>query len=99
MLNFQTFGPRETTTEEEEPVPSPQITVVEADDRYGKFVTEPLPQGYGGTLGNPLRRVLYGLPGTAVTWVKVEGVLHEYATIPHVKEDSVLLKTILQKSS
>ena len=87
MLNFQTFGPRETTTEEEEPVPSPQITIVEADDRYGKFVAEPLPNGYAVTLGNPLRRVLYrSLPGTAVTWVKVEGVLHEYATIPHVKE-------------
>ena len=44
--------------------------------------------GYGITLGNPLRRILYSsLPGTAVTWVKIDGVLHEYATIPHVKEE------------
>ena len=88
MLNFQTFASQETAAEMEDHVPSPQITVVETDDRYGKFVTEPLPKGYGMTLGNPLRRVLYGsLPGTAVTWVKIEGVLHEYTTIPHVKEE------------
>lgn len=89
MLNFQTFPSPETLAEpDEEVIPSPQITVVESDDEYGKFVTEPLPQGYGMTLGNPLRRVLYSsLPGTAVTWVKIESVLHEYATIEHVKEE------------
>ena len=88
MLNFQTFALQETPVEEQEPVPSPQIEVLEADDRYGKFAAEPLPRGYGMTLGNPLRRVLYGsLPGTAVTWVKIEGILHEYATIAHVKEE------------
>ena len=88
MLDFQTFTLQESSGEEEEPVPSPQIEVIEAGDRYGKFAMEPLPRGYGMTLGNPLRRVLYGsLPGTAVTWVKIEGILHEYATIPHVKEE------------
>ena len=88
MLNFQAFPSREVAPEEEEPIPGPQITVVYVDDRYGKFVAEPLPQGYGMTLGNPLRRVLYSsLPGTAVTWVKIESILHEYATIPHVKEE------------
>jgi DNA-directed RNA polymerase subunit alpha len=89
MLNFESFPAREMSAEdEEEVVPDPAIEVVEADDTYGKFVAEPLPQGYGMTLGNPLRRVLYGsLKGTAVTWVKIEGVLHEYATIPHVKEE------------
>lgn len=92
MLNFQAFisqeEPADDWVEEQEPIPDPTVTVVEADDRYGKFTMEPLPQGYGITLGNPLRRVLYGsLPGTAVTWVKIEGVLHEYATIPHVKEE------------
>ena len=88
MLNLETFIPQEAPTERDEPVPSPQITALETDDRYGKFAAEPLPQGYGATLGNPLRRVLYSsLPGTAVTWVKIEGVLHEYATIPHVKEE------------
>ena len=90
MLEFQTFAAEEDSTPEEELIPSPQITVEDADDRYGKFIVEPLPQGYGVTLGNPLRRVLYGsLQGTAVTWVKIEGVLHEYATIPHVKEEVV----------
>ena len=89
MLNFQPFGVSEATIEEEEEVvPSPQITVVESDEHYGKFVAEPIRQGYGRTLGNPLRRVLFSsLPGTAITWVKVEGILHEYTTIPHVKEE------------
>ena len=87
MLNFQEFPSQETIEEEESP-PSPEVRVVEDGERYGKFVVEPLPKGYGMTLGNPLRRVLYNsLPGTAVTWVKIEGVLHEYATIPHVKEE------------
>ncbi|HAL48612.1 MAG TPA: DNA-directed RNA polymerase subunit alpha, partial [Dehalococcoidia bacterium] len=68
--------------EEEEPIPSPQIEVETADDRYGKFVIEPLEPGYGVTLGNPLRRVLYsGLEGTAITWVKIEGIQHEFATV------------------
>ena len=88
MLNLRTFATKEETEAVEELVPSPMITIEEADDRYGLFSTEPLPKGYGVTLGNPIRRVLYGsLPGTAVTWVKIEGVLHEYATIPHVKEE------------
>ena len=88
MLSFQTFAAEETPEEEPEQIPDPAIEVVETDDRYGKFVAEPLPKGYGLTLGNPLRRVLYSsLPGTAVTWVKIEGVLHEYGTIPHVREE------------
>ena len=88
MLSFQTFATEETPSDEPEPVPVPSIEIVESDERYGKFVAEPLPLGYGMTLGNPLRRVLYSsLSGTAVTWVKIEGVLHEYTTIPHVKEE------------
>jgi DNA-directed RNA polymerase subunit alpha len=88
MLSFQTFATIETPAVEPEPVPSPSIEIVESDESYGKFVAEPLPLGYGMTIGNPLRRVLYSsLPGTAVTWVKIEGVLHEYTTIPHVKEE------------
>ena len=88
MLNFKRFVTKEATEVVEEPIPSPMVTVEEADDRYGVFSTEPLPKGYGMTLGNPLRRILYSsLPGTAVTWVKIEGVLHEYTTIPHVKEE------------
>ena len=88
VLEFQTLTTRDVPEVEEEPIPSPQISVVETGDQYGKFAVEPLEPGYGMTLGNPLRRILYSsLPGTAVTWVKIEGVLHEYATIPHVKEE------------
>jgi DNA-directed RNA polymerase subunit alpha len=71
-----------------EEAPKPEIRVLETRDNYGKFVVEPLQPGYGTTLGNPMRRVLLtSIPGTAVTWVKIEGVLHEYSTIPHMKED------------
>lgn len=88
VLELQRFAGPEIEEDEEEQIPSAQITVIESDDRYGKFAVEPLEQGYGMTLGNPLRRVLYSsLMGTAVTWVKIEGVLHEYGTIPHVKEE------------
>mgnify|MGYP003375163284 FL=1 len=58
------------------------------DPNYGKFVVEPLERGYGTTLGNSLRRVLLSsLPGVAVTSVKIDGILHEFSTIPGVKED------------
>ncbi len=88
VLEFQGVTTREVPEVEEEVIPAPQISIVEADDRYGMFVIEPLDPGFGLTLGNPLRRVLYGsLQGTAVTWAKIEGVLHEYDTIPHVKEE------------
>ena len=68
-------------------IPRPEIKVEDVTDGYGKFTIGPLERGYGTTLGNPLRRVLLGsIPGTAITWVKVESVAHEYSTIPHVKE-------------
>ena len=68
--------------------PKPEIRVLESQDNYGKFSVEPLEPGYGITLGNPMRRALLtSIPGTAVTWVKLEGVLHEFSSIPHVKED------------
>ena len=58
------------------------------DNRYGKFVVEPLERGYGITLGNSLRRImLSSLPGAAVSQIKIEGVLHEFSSIPGVKED------------
>ena len=61
---------------------------VDEDGCYGKFVVEPLERGYGTTLGNALRRILLSsLPGAAVTSVKIDGVLHEFSTIPGVKED------------
>ena len=88
VIDFKALTSREPPEVEEEVIPDPEIRVVETDDEYGKFAVEPLESGFGMTLGNPLRRILYSsLPGTAVTWVKVEGVLHEYATIPHVKEE------------
>ncbi|SEQ00000.1 DNA-directed RNA polymerase subunit alpha [Lachnospiraceae bacterium RM5] len=68
----------------------PSITVVERsdDNKYGKFVVEPLERGYGLTLGNSLRRImLSSLPGAAVSLVKFDGVLHELSSIPGVKED------------
>lgn len=68
----------------------PKMVVAEISDdgRYGKFVWEPLERGYGITLGNSMRRVLLSsLPGAAVTYVKIDGVLHEFATIPGVRED------------
>lgn len=70
----------------------PKIDIVEIseDNKYGRFVIEPLERGYGTTLGNSLRRImLSSLPGTAVKWIKIENVLHEFSTIPGVKEDVV----------
>ena len=71
-------------------IEKPRIECVEsqADGSYGKFVVEPLERGYGTTLGNSLRRVLLSsLPGTAATSIKIDGVQHEFSTIPGVKED------------
>ena len=68
----------------------PNIDIVEIseDKKYGKFVVEPLERGYGTTLGNSLRRImLSSLPGAAVSQVKIDGVLHEFSSIPGVKED------------
>ena len=68
----------------------PNIEVVEIseDNKYGRFVVEPLERGYGITLGNSLRRImLSSLPGVAVSQIKIEGVLHEFSSIPGVKED------------
>src|SRR5512146_791987 len=60
-----------------------------SDSRFGSFLIEPLERGYGATLGNPLRRVLLSsIPGAAVTFVSIEGVLHEFSTIPGVVEDT-----------
>jgi DNA-directed RNA polymerase subunit alpha len=68
----------------------PKIECVESKENFGRFIAEPLEKGFGITLGNALRRVLLGyLPGAAVTAVKIEGIHHEFSTIPHVKEDTV----------
>ena len=66
----------------------PNITKIDENKDYGKFVIEPLERGYGTTLGNSLRRVLLAsLPGAAVTSINIEGVLHEFDTVPGVRED------------
>ena len=67
--------------------PNIEIAEISEDKRYGKFVVEPLERGYGTTLGNSLRRImLSSLPGAAVSQVKIDGVLHEFSSIPGVKE-------------
>lgn len=71
-------------------IEKPKIECLElnGDNTYGKFIVEPLERGYGTTLGNSLRRILLSsLPGVAVTSVKIDGVLHEFSTVPGVKED------------
>ncbi len=71
-------------------IEKPRIEIVEVseDNTYGKFTLEPLERGYGTTLGNCLRRVLLSsLPGAAVSSVKIQGVLHEFSTVPGVLED------------
>ena len=71
-------------------IEKPRIETAELteDGKYGKFVVEPLERGFGNTLGNSLRRVLLSsLEGCAVTSIKIDGVLHEFSTIPGVKED------------
>lgn len=68
--------------------PRIEISEISDDKRYGRFVVEPLERGYGTTLGNSLRRImLSSLPGAAVSQVKIDGVLHEFSSIPGVKED------------
>ena len=72
-------------------IEKPSITTVNLseDGTSGKFIVEPLERGFGITLGNSLRRImLSSLPGYAVTNIKIDGVLHEFSTIPGVKEDA-----------
>ena len=68
--------------------PNIKCLEIDNDSNYSKFVCEPLERGYGITIGNSLRRILLSsLPGSAITSVKIEGVLHEFSTIPNVVED------------
>ncbi|MBI1886140.1 MAG: DNA-directed RNA polymerase subunit alpha [Chloroflexi bacterium] len=75
---------------QQEPSDVPEIEVEESAENYARVVASPLPRGFGTTVGNSLRRVLLSsLPGAAVTSVRIDGVLHEFSTIPHVKEDTI----------
>ncbi len=68
----------------------PCVECQEISEKYGRFVAEPLERGFGNTMGNAMRRVLLSsLSGAAVTWVRIEGVQHEFSVIPHVKEDII----------
>ncbi len=68
--------------------PNIEIAEISEDAKYGRFVVEPLERGYGTTLGNSLRRImLSSLPGAAVSAIKIKGVLHEFSSVPGVKED------------
>ncbi len=77
-------GPAESAPE---PI-KPDVHVIESDDTYGKVAVEPLERGFALTLGNPMRRILLSSTnGSAVTWVKIDDVVHEYTAIPGVKEE------------
>ena len=78
-----------TGTPQTEPeIITPEIKVIESRDTYGKFAIEPLERGYGITIGNPMRRMLLSsIEGTAITWVKIDGILHEYSTITNMEEE------------
>ena len=68
--------------------PKIEIAEINEDKKFGKFVVEPLERGYGTTLGNSLRRImLSSLPGAAISQVRIDGILHEFSSIPGVKED------------
>ena len=78
----------------------PNIECTQMTDNYGKFVVTPLERGYGTTLGNSLRRILLSsLPGAAVTSIKIEGIQHEFSTVPGVKEDVTEIILNLKKLS
>jgi len=80
--------PVEELAPEPPEIPDLSIVVQETTDTYGRFAAEPLERGWGVTLGSPLRRTLLSsLPGTAITWVKIEGILHEYSTVEHMREE------------
>ena len=89
MLDFGYDEPRDPTLDPV-PVPDASIRVLDTGATHGVFAVEPLRRGYGTTLGNPLRRMLLSsIKGTAVNWVRIEGVEHEYTTLPNIKEDVV----------
>ena len=88
MFNYQPFDSQEEAFREIIDLPEPTIKQIEAKDSYGMFAIDPFPKGFGITLANPLRRVLYSsLQGSAITWIKIDQILHEYTTIPDVKEE------------
>jgi len=89
MLDFGYDESRDAALEPA-PIPAASVRVLEATDTHGVFAFEPLQRGYGLTVGNPLRRVLLSsIEGIAINWVRIEGIDHEYSTLPNIKEDVV----------
>jgi DNA-directed RNA polymerase subunit alpha len=85
---LDTFVVPGVSTLEGPAIPTPEITVQASDETYGRVAVGPLERGFAQTIGNPLRRILLSsTPGTAVTWVKITDVVHEYMAIPGVKEE------------
>lgn len=90
MLEPQIFPAAPSALAQPQPSDDPQIEVEEAREDYARIVATPLPAGFGTTLGSALRRVLLSsLPGAAVTSVRIDGVQHEFSTIPNIKEDTI----------
>ncbi len=90
MLESQVYQVETASPVVEQPSDEPKIEVENEGDDFSRIVAGPLPLGFGITLGNALRRVLLSsLPGAAVTSVRIEGVVHEFSTIPNIKEDTV----------
>ncbi len=91
MLESQIYrGVESTATQQSEAVEEPTIEIEASTEDYARLVASPLPPGFGITLGNALRRVLLSsLTGAAVTSVRIDGVQHEFSTIPNVKEDTI----------
>ena len=81
--NFDTDGTKKK-------VPEMTLRIEESDESYGLFIIEPIESGLANSLANPLRRTLLGsLTGTAINWVKISGIDHEYSTVPHMKEEVI----------
>src|SRR5437867_12368614 len=90
MLEPQVYRPGLPAVTAPQVSDEPLIDIEESSDEFARIVATPLPPGFGITLGNALRRVLLSsLTGAAVTSVRIDGVLHEFSTIPNVREDTI----------
>ena len=99
VIKLEAFIPIGVTSklDSEVTTPNPRVYMIEMSDTYGRFVLEPLERGYATTIGNPIRRVLLNsIPGLSVTWIRVENMVQEYSSMPHLKED---IMELLQKIS
>ena len=100
VIKLEAFMPIGVTSklDSEVTTPNPRVYMIEMSDTYGRFVLEPLERGYATTIGNPIRRVLLNsIPGLSVTWIRVENMVQEYSSMPHLKEDMMeLLQRVKQ---